>query len=630
MKLKQLIFLLFATVFFQASLSQQVPSDQAEFPEAQLFQVYLDGLISAQMTDYHLGGISFSLIKDGEPFMSTGYGYADLENRIAVDPSLHLFRPGSVSKLFTWTAVMQLVEQGKIDLDGDVNQYLTQFLLPNNFDKPITMKHIMTHAAGFEDGAMGYLFSNSADDLIPLADSLASHIPAQVREPGTYSSYSNFATAVAGLIVANISEMSFEEYVVENIFTPLEMNHSTFEEPLPANLQGDMSIGYLSRSGGVRDGGFEYIKNFGPAGALSSTADDMTKFMLAHVNGGAYQGNRILGEDTVRLMHSRIFAHHPRAAGMAHGFYELFRNGERFVTHGGDTIAFHSQLVIQPETGFGFYISFNAEQGAQARQAIVNGVIDYFFEYDHSPREIITLDGSDERIASIVGGYRVNRRSYTKLEGASSILSDYGVGRGDDGEILFLGGRYSEIEPFIFQEIGSQEIVIADTNSDGTVARMLLAAAPIMVFDKLAFYQMGGNHLMVIGLAILAAIVVLVNAWRNRRLSAAAAYAQLARRGLMASSALLLLFLLCAAIVAMSTDANTLLYDFPTGGMKILLIFPIAIALSTLCNIALTFEVWRADDCSVWQRIRYTLTVTIFATLVLIFWYWNLLGWNYF
>ncbi len=120
-------------------------------------EAFLDGVLAAEMRSHSIASATVSVVKDGELFFAKGYGYADRESRRPVDPERTLFRPGSISKLFTWTAVMQLVEQGKIDLDADVNEYLTDFRIPDTFPEPITMEHLMTHTPGFEDGGLGYL-----------------------------------------------------------------------------------------------------------------------------------------------------------------------------------------------------------------------------------------------------------------------------------------------------------------------------------------------------------------------------------------------------------------------------------------------------------------------------------------
>ena len=242
-------------------------------------ETFFDGVMAAHLRYQPLAGATVSVVKDGKLLLVKGYGYADLEKRIRVDGGQTLFRPGSTSKLFTWTAVMQLVEQGKLDLDADVNTYIPNFKLPGKFGKPITMRNLMTHTAGLEDGALGYLFQKGPEQFMPLGDALAAHVPTRVRPPttdfggdGTNASYSNWGTALAGHIVASIAGLPFDDYVRKNIFEPLEMSSSTFGEPLPPELAPRMAVGYQFKAGRLEPHDFEYVHNFGPAGSLTSSA----------------------------------------------------------------------------------------------------------------------------------------------------------------------------------------------------------------------------------------------------------------------------------------------------------------------------------------------------------------------
>ncbi|MFV2089647.1 MAG: serine hydrolase domain-containing protein, partial [Pseudomonadales bacterium] len=475
----------------------------------------------------------------------------------------------------------------------------------------------------------------SVDDLVPLAESLEAHIPNQIWAPGSYSAYSNWAVAVAGLVVANVSGMSFEDYVAERIFRPLGMTRSTFDEPLPESLAADMAQGYMAKTGGIEPMGFEFIKNFGPAGALSAPAEDMAKFIIAHVRDGAYGDTRILEADTARLMHSRLFAHDPRVTGMAHGFYEIVRNGERFVGHGGDTIAFHSQLVIQPQSDFGFFLSFNTPDGARARTAVVDAVIDFFYPGAGEPVvPAPELAGSAERIARVVGAYRLNRRSYTKLEGVTGLAGDLAITSDAEGEIIVpapagIGGRFVEIEPYVFKKRGRQELLVFETTGDGEVDRLFVGSLPIMVADKLSAWEAAGNHQIVLLLAALAAFFVLLNSIRNRRSAALSGSMRLAKASLNLASVCYLLFAAGLALVFGTTDMNRMIFDFPPAGTGAVLVLPLLVVFFTALCVVMMVPVWRSPDCTVWQRIRYSYVVAVFCLLALVLWYWNLIGWRY-
>ena len=184
-------------------------------------EAWLDGMVPYALKAGDIAGAVVVVVKDGSVLLQKGYGYEDVEKQVPVDPARTLFRPGSVSKLFTWTSIMQLVEAGKLDLDADVNKYLKDFQVASTYPQPVTLRNIMTHTSGFEDGGVGYLFAEKAEDLLPLGEWVAKHEPARVRPPttdwadGTHASYSNWATALAGHIVEIISGQSFDDYVAQ-------------------------------------------------------------------------------------------------------------------------------------------------------------------------------------------------------------------------------------------------------------------------------------------------------------------------------------------------------------------------------------------------------------------------------
>ena len=216
------------------SSQSQGPNDPAEL------EAFLDDFFMRKMEEYHIAGAAISVVKDGQLFFAKGYGYADIENGVLVDPEQTIFRIGSNGKVFTWTAVMQLVEQGKLDLDADVNTYL-DFRIPDTFSQPITLKHLMTHTSGFDDRWLESLVSDDSE-LMSAREWLISNMPGPVRPPGEAAGYSNYNAMLAGYIVARVSGLPYEQYMQEYIFTPLGMTHSSAQSPLPENLGSYLSV----------------------------------------------------------------------------------------------------------------------------------------------------------------------------------------------------------------------------------------------------------------------------------------------------------------------------------------------------------------------------------------------------
>lgn len=264
---------------------------------------FLDATIPVQLETTGTPGAAVVVVQNGRILAAKGYGYADLAARRAVDADKTLFRTGSSGKLFTWTAVMQLVEQGKLDLHADVNRYLSSFQLPETFPEPITLAHLLTHTAGFEELNAGLQVRTPAE-LQPIGEWAADNIPARVLPPGTRTAYSNYGVVLAAHIVEQVSGIPFEHYLEQYIFAPLNMERSTARQPVPAALAADLAVGYMPGANGVAPWPFETFQMW-PAGGMSNSVTDMARFMIAHLNYGKLDGAQILREDTTRIVRAR-------------------------------------------------------------------------------------------------------------------------------------------------------------------------------------------------------------------------------------------------------------------------------------------------------------------------------------
>ena len=393
------------------------PSDPAEM------EAFLDGVMAASMADNHVPGAVISVVKDGQVFFAKGYGYADLENKIPVDPATTLFRPGSVSKLFVWTAVMQMVEQGKLSLDADINTYL-DFEIPATFPEPITLKHLMTHTPGFEDKTQG-LFIFDPAGMVSLEVYLKENIPARVFAPGQIPRVfqlrharwpATSSSAYPACLSWNTSNSTFSRRWRCNM--PPSANRC------PLQMAGDMANGYSYANGKYYQGEFEIVTAY-PAGALSATGLDMANFMIAHLQNGRYGESRILQEETAVLMHSELNSSDPRIDGMAYGFFENVINGQYTVSHGGDTILFHSLLLLLPESNTGLFISTNGSTGDQTVQAVRKAFMDRYYPVE-DPALVAAPDFAS-RAAKYTGEFYMARSNYTSMEKVFSTFTPINV-----------------------------------------------------------------------------------------------------------------------------------------------------------------------------------------------------------
>lgn len=370
---------------------------------------FLDGAMKVAMETNHVPGAVVAVVKDGKILLSKGYGYADLEKKQKVDPDKTLFRIGSVTKVFIWTSVMQLAEQGKLKLDADVNTYLKDFKIPQTYPQPITLLNLMAHNAGFEDRVIG-LFARTSDKMVPLGQLLASDLPARVRPPGQLSGYSNHGVGLVGYIIAQLSGRSVEEYLEQNIFKPLGMSHTTLRQPVPQQLQANLAKGYAFKNGRYVENPFTFVP-LAPAGGISASATDMARFMIAHLQLGQYGQGRILQQATAQEMHRTHFRHDPRVGGWAHGFAEEFHGGLRAIGHGGGTNDFFTEFTLIPEKNLGIFASFNGVNGFNAQQQVVKAFWDRYFPVEVKPVEVKAE--STARAAQVAGYYGSTRSCST-------------------------------------------------------------------------------------------------------------------------------------------------------------------------------------------------------------------------
>ncbi len=475
----------------QAPVSRQMPAT-AELT-ADDANAWLDGYLPYALHTGDIAGAVVAIVKDGKVLTERGYGFSDVEKRIAVDPKRTLFRPGSVSKLFTWTAVMQLVEQGKIDLDADINQYL-DFKIPARDGKPVTMRNIMQHTAGFEEQAKGIL---SYDPHAPGFDALLKQwVPHRVFAAGTTPAYSNYGASLAGYIVQRLSGESFDSYIEKHIFAPLDMQLSSFRQPLPPNLVPLMSKGYPRASEDPKP--YEIVGP-APAGALASPAEDMAHFMIAHLQGGEYRGNRILSAATAEQMHNSPLTVLPPLNRMELGFFETNINGHEVIAHLGDTDSFHTSLHLFLKEGVGFYVSFNSlgKEGAAhpLRTALFEGFADRYFP-GNPPESRIDAKTSAAHAALLKGSWVNSRGSKSSFLAVLDLFGQTQLSLNDKGELVTpfpgLNGEqrhWIEYAPFVWRDRDSHERLAAQV-VDGKVIRFSIdLISPFMVFARPAWYR---------------------------------------------------------------------------------------------------------------------------------------------
>jgi CubicO group peptidase (beta-lactamase class C family) len=451
-------------------------------------EAFLDALIPAQLQNRDIAGAVVAVVKDGQILLAKGYGYADFAAKKPVTADQTLFRPGSISKVFTTTAVMQLVEQGKLDLDRDINDYL-DFAIPKTYPAPITLRRILTHTAGFEE-TLKNLFAPSAAEMPPLRAYLVAAMPARIFPPGKVPSYSNYALTLAGYIVERVSGEPFDKYVAAHILAPLKMDHSSFAQPLPENLVAGMSQGYLAAAQGARK--FEFV-TASPAGALSATASDMSRFLLALLGEGTLEGATILKPETVRAMETRQFELHPALHAMGLILMDYSMNGQRVVGHGGDTIFFHSDMMLMPDAHIGLFVSYNSagSRPGGGRTEVIRAFMNRYFPEPVTAAPAIDLKKAQADGRAVSGVYTGSRRADSTFLKIAAVLGQVSVSANPDGVLTIEGvqsprgglKQWREVGPLVYREVDGPDLIAFRQNQNGAVIDMV-PSMPIQLMER--------------------------------------------------------------------------------------------------------------------------------------------------
>jgi CubicO group peptidase (beta-lactamase class C family) len=622
------------TVLPIAPLTAPGPTDPAEL------EAFLDDFFANAMKEYHIAGAAISVVKDGKLFFAKGYGYADVENGIPVDPEQTIFRVGSVGKTLTWTAVMQLAEQGKLDLDADVNTYL-DFRIPDTYPEPITLKHLMTHTSGFEDRLLGSLVSD-ASDVIPARDWLISHMSARVRPPGEAAGYANYNAMLAGYVVARVAGQPYDQYIQEHIFDPLGMSHSTARSEIPPELRAYASVGYT-----YADGAFQVFPNYTPqpagvpSGFHRASVTDMARFMIAHLQGGRYSDEdipegRILEESTCRQMHSTLYTPDPRLLGSAYGFANISDNGQWTLGHQGYSPPMNSQLLLLPDQNLGVFVAYNTKEiGELTTQHF--GFQRAFFDHYYPASAADPLQPPADfaaRAARFVGTYRLNESSETTVEKIAGLLSAVEVRDSGDGALLLPTPwgewRFVEVEPLYFRQVDGPFSMVFREDERGRITHLFIDFVPQYAAVKLDWYETPSfNMALLLGCILIFLSMVPVAAIRlirNRRPSRDRA-PRMPHWILLGVSVLNVLFLV--------GTVWGMLWGRPNELLDASLILKIALGLGVLAAVltvgALVYTVlaWKNGYWTVAGRAYYTLVTIAAVAFVWFSTYWNLLGWQF-
>ncbi len=623
-----------------AAPSQRLgPTDPAEL------EAFLDKLLRTEMEEYHIAGAAVAVVKNGEILLAKGYGYADVDKGIPVDPEQTIFSIGSNGKVFTWTAVMQLVEQGKLDLDADINTYL-DFRIPDTYPQPVTLRHLMTHTSGFEDRWFTGGETN-ADKLLPVREFLVSDIWARVRPPGD-AGYSNYNPVLAGYIVARVSGQPYEQYIQENILRPLGMAHSAARYPVPPDLRAYASKGYTYQDGGFR-AFTEYVGQpaGAPSGSHQASIADMARFLIAHLEGSGGDADsaerRILKASTLRQMHTTLYAPDPRLNGTAYGLFDMSENGQRTLGHSGYLPPMHSLLLLLLDQNLGVFVVYNSEGGGALTNQHSGFQKAFFDHYFPSSRPTPLQPPADfaERADRFVGLYNASSRYTTisKLTGLGGGGFTTEISNPGDGTLLYnlMGDkrRFVEVEPLYFRQVDAPFGIVFREDDRGRITHIYTDIVPQYAVARLRWYETPGFSMMFVQACLLIFLSVLpaglIRVVRDRRRGGDR---PLAPRGarvfpwmLIGISILNLVFMVAFQLGQNQVTYNVLLA--PPLFFQILLGLGVLSAVLTAGALLFIVLAWMNRYWGTTARVYYTLVTVAAVAFVWFLNYWNLLGWRF-
>lgn len=583
-------------------------------------EAYIDGVMNSSMRANHVAGAVVSILRHDEVILAKGYGYSNVENKTSVDPATTLFRIGSVTKLFTYTALLQLYEQGKLDLDADIQDYLGDLKIPDTFPEPILVKNLFTHTAGFEDRIMG-LFAREEAKAIPYEQLLKAELPERVRKPGQVSSYSNHSLGIAGLIIENISGLSWPEYIKVNILDPLGMDNTTAFQPVPDSLAANASTGYRWVDGVFKPQPYTFVP-LASAGTMSASALDMIRFMRAQFNGGIVDGNRILKQTTMVRMHSPLYNSHEALDPWLYGFGSSTGSGIATIGHTGGTATYFTNFLLLRDEKIGIFISTNSVGGGKVMGDVTTAFLERYFPFEPQINPI----AHPSELQSIIGNYGTYRHPSSTALKLIRALSETSVKEVEPGQIrIDVPGRdpkfATEIDPMVFQMNDSNTKVVFDVDELGQ-QRMFIGST-LGSFYKLDGLDVLQSHVLLLSICLMFFLWVLI-AWPIQRFSTNRQPTVAEHKSRLSFWILAVVSLI--SILGISSNASEDLVFGMNSALAFFLNFAYLVALLTLISVAMMVRLITDSGTEIGVRLFHVALTVVAVTLCWMLDYWNLMG----
>ncbi len=623
----------------------------APIPAAEL-EAFVDGAVRQSMLDDHIPGVAVSVVQNGQTVLKQGYGFASLDPARAVDPDSTLFRLGSISKTFTWIAIMKEVEHGRMRLDAPVNLYLPEKLQVRDqgYAEPVRLKDLMTHAPGFEDRTLGRLFERDPKEVRPLEVYLRQERPRRVLPPGQRSEFSNYGVGLAGEAVSQVTGKPFEDLMEAEILRPLGLNHTSFREPRPAQagLPGPMSpamaqgmaTGFRWTGMALEARPFEYAGQLAPADSASSTAGDMARYMTMMLNGGTLDGVSLYGPQTAQAFETVLRRPAPDVNGWTHGLmqYHLPGGFEGF-GHDGATLSFHSNLVTVPALNLGVFVAGNSETAGALAERLPALIVEHFYGTPPAPPPPRTEDPDGAR-QTYAGYYVSEARRYGGLEKFVSLLRQTAQVSVDHEGLLTIrwpqgggiwapSGSPGHFRSIVLDQRSAFELV------DGRAVRWF-APSGAESFARADWFLQKPVLAALALAALVSSLAVLIGLFTRDRRDFRQTTVQSRASALQTTASVLWLTAMVAFALwvagALADPANAF-YHWPGAWILLASACALVAALSSALQVVMLPVVWRGgrrlDSWTTGRKLRFTATAAIFAAFALTLLLWGALEpWN--
>lgn len=617
-------------------------------PQAEL-EAFVDGVVRDAMARDHIAGVTVSVVQNGQVVLKKGYGFASLSPARKVDPDKTLFRVGSISKTFTWIALMKEIEAGRIRQDAPINLYLPERIQVRDqgYRAPVRVINLMDHSPGFEDRALGHLFERNFNRVRPLAEYLRQERPRRVRAPGEASGYSNYGAALAGEAVSYVSGKPFEQLIEDSIFRPAGMTSTSFREPHPvkaglpaplaANLAANLSDAYRWADGAFARRPFEYVGQIAPAGSASSTAGDMARYMQLLLNGGVIDGKAIYGPRAAQAFRTPIRKTPAGINGWRHGFIAYALPGGRTgFGHAGATLSFLSNMVVSPDLNLGVFISTNTETGGDLAMSLPGQIVQQFYV----PPEPFPRAGSRElsaRAGDFAGYYLGNRRAYSGLEGMIGLaIGGAQVSVTPDGLLAITAD--GKTRTFTPQGDLTSGLFVATTGSSHVAFRMEDGRARAFqtgmgeqTFERAGFWKRPGVILTLAALTALAAAATIGGLFLRNRREFRQTSIQRQASLLQTTQAILWLTAIALFVVWASgtSDVANVMYGWPAPPLLVASACVLVAAALSAGGLVMLPAIWRGgrrvDSWTALRKTAYSFTALLYGVFSIVLGVWGAL-----